>query len=114
MAYYWCHDKKIYLPVDENNHFAIFRESTLETLPMLSSLNAGIEFKDYNFNASSTRGETEEKFFWAKVDSEIAQAYSDEIVYLAPYLVGSSNDLGVTDRFYVKLKSEMDSKCKLS
>ena len=22
MAYYWCHDKKIYLPVDENNHFA--------------------------------------------------------------------------------------------
>lgn len=108
MAYYWYHDQKIYLPVDENSYFAIFRESTLKEMPKLSSLNAGIEFKDYNFQTSSAKGETEEKFFWAKVDSEIAQAYSDEIVYLAPYLVGSSNDLGVTDRFYVKLKSEAD------
>ncbi len=108
MAYYWYHDQKIYLPVDENSYFAIFRESTLKEMPKLSSLNAGIEFKDYNFQTSSAKGETEEKFFWAKVDYEIAQAYSDEIVYLAPYLVGSSNDLGVTDRFYVKLKSEAD------
>lgn len=107
-AYYWCHDQKVYLPVAEDSYFAVFRSSTLHGLSKLSSLNVGVEFKEYDFNSSSTRGETEEKFLWARVDSEIAQAYSDEIVYLAPYLVGSSNDLGVTDRFYVKLKSEMD------
>lgn len=79
-AYYWCHDQKVYLPVAEDSYFAVFRSSTLHGLSKLSSLNVGVEFKEYDFNSSSTRGETEEKFLWARVDSEIAQAYSDEIV----------------------------------
>lgn len=107
MSYYWYKDEKVDLPVADS-YFAVFRSSSLNGISKLSSLNAGLEFKYYDFQASSTRLGAEEKYLWAKIDADIASAYSDEIVYLAPYLVGSSNELGVTERFYVKLKSEKD------
>lgn len=109
VTYYWYKNEKRYLPIIEDCYFAVFRSSTLERASELSSLKAGIEFKDYKIHALTTRQSNKlDKYLWAKIDTDIAEAYSDEIVYLAPYLKGSISELGVTDMFYVKLKSEND------
>ena len=108
VSYYWYQDEKIYLPVTEDTYFAIFHASVLDGMSRISSLG-NIDFEEYEYHSSSSKDRgAKEKFLWAKVDSEIAHAYSDKIVYLAPYLTGTSAELGVTDRFYIKLKSKGD------
>lgn len=108
LCYYWYQNEKVYLPVSEDSYFAIFRASVSDGLSRISSLS-GIELNDYKYQtASSKQRDVEEQYVWAKVDSDIAHAYSDEIVYLAPYLTCATTEVGVTDRFYIKLKSEND------
>lgn len=108
VSYYWYQHEKIYLPVTEDTYFAIFHASVLDGMSRISSLG-NIDFEEYEYHSSSSKDRgAEEKFLWAKVDSEIAHAYSDKIVYLAPYLTGTSAELGVTDRFYIKIKSKGD------
>ncbi|MBQ8839145.1 MAG: S8 family serine peptidase [Bacteroidales bacterium] len=108
LCYYWYQNEKVYLPVSEDSYFAIFRASVSDGLSRISSLS-GIELNDYKYQTSSSKQrDVEEQYVWAKVDSDIAHAYSDEIVYLAPYLTCATTEVGVTDRFYIKLKSEND------
>lgn len=109
LCYYWYQDEKVYLPVVEDKYFAVFSTSALANVPMISSLNSVVEFNEYKYHTTSEKGLDEDgAFLWAEVDAEMARAYSGEIVYLAPYLKGATKDLGVTDRFYVKLKSAKD------
>lgn len=109
LCYYWYQDEKVYLPLVEDKYFAVFSATALANVPMISSLNSGVEFNEYKYHTTSEKGlDGDGTFLWAEVDAEMARAYSDEIVYLAPYLKGATKDLGVTDRFYVKLKSAKD------
>ncbi len=109
LCYYWYQDEKVYLPLVEDKYFAVFSATALANVPMISSLNSGVEFNEYKYHTTSEKGlDGDGTFLWAEVDAEMARAYSGEIVYLAPYLKGATKDLGVTDRFYVKLKSAKD------
>ena len=108
VCYYWYRNEKIYLPISEDNYFAIFKASVMDEINTISLLNT-IEFEDCQYQTyTSDYNDIEEEYLWAKINFEIANAYSDEIVYIAPYLIGASAELGVTNRFYIKLKSEND------
>ena len=108
VCYYWYNNEKVYLPVADDTYFAIFPASVLNGMTVISSLS-NIEFEDYQYIISSYDGNNDEtQYMWAKINAEIAHAYADEIVYIAPYLIGTSTELGITDRFYIKLKSEND------
>jgi subtilisin family serine protease len=104
LSYYWCFGEKIYLPVSHDDYFAIFNQSVLEDINELSPLSLGVDLMDYN--RLSPGGI--QQFLWAKVDASMVQAFADKIEYVAPYLVGQGSEVGVTDTFYIKLKSEND------
>lgn len=48
-------------------------------------------------------------FISAKISGDVADEYSGSILYMAPYLSGIYGHIGVSDRFYVKLKSADDA-----
>ena len=104
LFYYWCFGEKVYLPVAHDDFFAVFDQSILEEINELSPISLGVDLMEYNRLSSGGV----QQFLWAKVGADIVQAYADKIEYVAPYLIGNESEVGVTDTFYIKLRSEND------
>lgn len=106
-TYYWYNDEKIYLDTVEGVFFAIFRFDTESENTLLASSH-NIEFQIKQFSHQQLNGNDKATYITAKISSEIADTHANEIVYCAPYLRAPSGEIGITDKFYVKLKSESD------
>lgn len=105
LVYYWYNHEKIYLQPVEDSYFAIFK--TTEEITQLASASSS-DFKIKQSNVHSYDLQNQSNFLYARISGDILDAYEDNIVYYAPYLRTSSGEVGVTDRFYVKLKSPND------
>lgn len=107
-VYFWYKNEKIYLSQVENTYFAIFNKGSNTDLEQLASSHSNdFELKEFNLeHYTDTCGQDE--FMSAKITHELADEYSESIVYMAPYLTGYGGEIGITDRFYIKLKSEND------
>ena len=100
--YYWYNNEKIYMPLVEDTYFAIL---DLKEVNEIDKFRTDFQEKQYDYGIKSNK---EDYYLCAKITGDIAQKYSEHIVYCAPYLKNSSGEFGVTDRFYVKLKSKND------
>lgn len=106
-TYYWYNDEKIYLDKVEGAFFAIFRLDTeSEYTPLISSHST--EFQIKQLSHQHFNGKDKATYISAKISSEIADTHANDIVYCAPYLRTPSGEIGITDKFYIKLKSESD------
>lgn len=109
-VYYWAYGEKIYLNLIEDKYFTIFDAMAIEAeVSGMANLTLN-ELTSYSsFNGTSNSiDESDVNYYYACVDSTTVSAYSDAVIYSAPYLSNGVNDVGITNIFYVKLKSESD------
>lgn len=105
LVYYWFNHEKVYLQPVEGSYFAIFKTS--DVITQLASATT-YEFKIKQTDTYRYDSQNQSTYLCARISDDILDSYGDDIVYCAPYLRTSSGEVGITDRFYVKLKSEKD------
>ena len=109
-VYYWAYGEKIYLNLIEDRYFTIFNAMAIEAeVTEMTNLTLD-ELTPYSYfnGTSNSIDESNVNYYYACVDSTTISAYSDAVIYSAPYLSNGVNDVGITNIFYVKLKSESD------
>ena len=103
-TYYWASGKKRYLSVVPDKYFVIFDESIQSEMRSSVSVMRGKDIR----KGSIKSADGTETYFMAKADIDVINAYNSAIRYTAPYLSDGLNEMGLTDRFYIKLKSASD------
>ena len=107
--YYWYKNERVYMSQVENTYFAIFKQDANQDIENLVTEHGHeFEVKKYDLQHYVTTNE-DVTFISAKISGDVADEYSGSILYMAPYLSGISGHIGVSDRFYVKLKSADDA-----
>ena len=109
-VYYWAYGEKIYLNVVEDKYFCVFDAVDIdENITSLSNLTP-YDLAPYSsfVETPDDIDDTNMKYYYACVDSTIISAYNDAVVYYAPYLSNGVNEVGITNIFYIKLKSGSD------
>ena len=105
--YYWYKNERVYMSQVENTYFAIFKQDANQDIENLVTEHGHeFEVKKYDLQHYVTTNE-DVTFISAKISGDVADEYSGSILYMAPYLSGISGHIGVSDRFYVKLKTEI-------
>lgn len=106
LTYYWSRGKKVYLTEVEDSHFVLIDQSlsnNVEDISHISSLNL-CEFTPYN-RINNTSSGSETILFAGTVDTDFIEAYSDLIVYHAPfYYTENGAKIGVSELFSVKIQ----------
>lgn len=111
-VYYWSGNEKVYRSIVPDTYFAIFDATVLkDTAPSSISNISDISFKNYSLSsntASYNFRNNSNDLLWAKVGEEILSAYSNSVVYSAPYIHNSNNDIGISNIFYIQLHQSSD------
>ena len=106
-VYYWSNGERIYLNIVENKYFAIFNAMAIEANAVPISNLTSYDLIPYIGTTACTDDATE-NYCSACVDSMIVSAHHDAVIYSAPYLSNGVNEVGITNIYYIKLKSESD------
>lgn len=108
-VYYWAYGDKIYLNCIEDKFFTIFDAVAIEAeVTSLTNLTLNDLTPYSSLNGTFNSVESNVNYYYACVDSATVSAYSNAVIYSAPCLSNGVNDVGITNIFYVKLKSEAD------
>ena len=99
--YYWAGGRKIYLSVVPNKYFVVLDESAVHRISKsLPSINSNEKMSRINYKEDDN-GEC----YYTLIDSATMDAYGDAVLYSAPYLLNNQCEVGLTNIFYVALKS---------
>ena len=109
-VYYWSNGEKIYLNIVEDKYFCIFDAMAIEANAIPMSNLASYDLIPYSpyIETTAYTDDTTENYYSACVDSTILSSYNDAVIYSAPYLSNGVSEVGITNTFYIKLKSESD------
>ena len=109
-VYYWSNGEKIYLNIVEDKYFCIFDAMAIEANAIPMSNLASYDLIPYSpyIETTAYTDDATENYYSACVDSTILSAYNDAVIYSAPYLSNGVSEVGITNIFYIKLKSESD------
>ena len=103
-VYYWASGKKIYLSIVPDKYFVVFDKSIQSEKESQVSFINTTEIKSRSVDCQGAI----DTYFMAVADANVVDAYSSDILYYAPYVSNGSKELGLTEFFYVKLKSDSD------
>ena len=109
--YYWYYDEKIYLTEKPDKQFVILDHSALDEVVSYSSVSRIMadDFSAYSYDLGSNSPCNYSKPVCGTLDRDLLSAYSDKLIYSAPYFVTDrGHEVGISNLFSIKLKDAGD------